>query len=232
MIKTTYDEEFNHLYLHLNRRMMKWTWTWFFFSSWPGSLITPPSFSPNPSQEIFFGIFPFSKVPFSLLFPFFSPSSKLCIFPSLHSARCLAVGPLLCNNDDNVDNDLKLITIMKIMLILLTFMLNREKISVRPIVKNANGHTVTVRKAPVHKNHFYVSLLFLITEWSQYGLYWWQTQIWRLRAWICFVVFFFARAAFKHKTKQIMLPFFDLTRGFFLPQPKTLRNLSRNLVGE
>ena len=23
MIKTTYDEEFNHLYLHLNRRMMK-----------------------------------------------------------------------------------------------------------------------------------------------------------------------------------------------------------------
>ena len=24
----------------------------------------------------------------------------------------------------------------------------------------------------------------------------------------------------------------NLTRGFFLPQPKTLRNLSRNLVGE
>ena len=105
---------------------------------------------------------------------------------------------------------------MKIMLILLTFMLNREKISVRPIVKNANGHTVTVRKAPVHKNHFYVSLLFLITEWSQYGLYWLQMQIWRLRAWICFVVFFFARAAFKHKTKQIILPFFDQPDERFL----------------
>ena len=209
---------------------MKWTWTWFFFSSWPGSLITPPSFSPNPSQEIFFGIFPFSKVPFSLLFPFFSPSSKLCIFPSLHSARCLAVGPLLCNNDDNVDNDLKLITIMKIMLILLTFMLNREKISVRPIVKNANGHTVTVRKAPVHKNHFFVSLLFLITEWSQYGLYWWQTQIWRLHAWICFLL---PEQLLNIKLNKPCCPSLtNLTRGFFLPQPKTLRNLSRNLVGE